>query len=89
VDCLANRASHQTLASASEQGRQQSSDGNVLWGQSTRSDTDDTLKASRQVHTQGLATKVMSGGDVKAFPRCPEEIPRELKPRRGSRRRQG
>jgi hypothetical protein len=35
----------------------------------------DTLEASRQGHTQGLAVKVMSGGDVKAFPRCPEEKP--------------
>jgi hypothetical protein len=49
----------------------------------------DTLEANRQVHTQGLAIKVMSGGDVKAFPRYPEISPRELKPKRGSRRRRG
>jgi hypothetical protein len=49
----------------------------------------DTLEASRQGHTQGLAVKVMNGGSVKAFPRCLKAIPRELKPRRGSRRRQG
>jgi hypothetical protein len=36
-----------------------------------------------------LAVKVMSGGDVKAFPRYPEKNPRELKPRRGSKRRRG
>jgi hypothetical protein len=36
-----------------------------------------------------LAVKVMSGGGVKASPRCPEKIPKELKPRRGSRSRQG
>jgi hypothetical protein len=40
VGRLASRASHQTLASASEQGRPQSSHGKVVWGQSTRSDTD-------------------------------------------------
>ena len=34
------KESHQTLASAGEQGRPESSNGNVLWGQSTRSDTD-------------------------------------------------
>jgi len=49
----------------------------------------DTLEASRQVHTQGLAVKVMSGGDVKAFPRYPKRSPRELKPRRGRKRRRG
>jgi len=36
-----------------------------------------------------LAVKVMSGEGVKALSRYPEKIPRELKPRRGSRRRQG
>jgi len=36
-----------------------------------------------------LAVKVMSGGDAKAFSRCPEKYPMELKPRRGSRSRQG
>jgi len=49
----------------------------------------DTLEANRQVHTQGLAAKVMSGGGVKAAPRYPKKNPRELKPRRGSRRRRG
>jgi hypothetical protein len=48
-----------------------------------------TLEASRKVHTQGLAAKVMRGGDVKAFPQDPEKSPRELKPRRGSKRREG
>jgi hypothetical protein len=38
----------------------------------------DTLQASRQVHTQGLAVKVMSGGSATAFPRSPERGPREL-----------
>jgi hypothetical protein len=49
----------------------------------------DTLEASRQVHTQGLAVKATSGESVKALSRYPERSPRELKPRRGSRRRRG
>jgi hypothetical protein len=39
----------------------------------------ETLKASRQVHTQALVAEVMSGGDVKASPRYPQKSPRELK----------
>jgi hypothetical protein len=48
----------------------------------------DTLEANRQVHTQGLAAEVMSGASVKALARYPERSPKELKPRRESRRRQ-
>jgi hypothetical protein len=36
-----------------------------------------------------LAVKVMSGEGAKAFSRCPEKYPKELKPGRGSRSRQG
>jgi hypothetical protein len=36
-----------------------------------------------------LAVEVMSGESVRALSRYPEKNPRELKPRRGSRRRQG
>jgi hypothetical protein len=36
-----------------------------------------------------MAVKVKSGGDAKASPRYPETSPRELKPRRGSKRRRG
>jgi hypothetical protein len=36
-----------------------------------------------------LAVKVTSGEGVKALSRHPEKDPRELKPRRGTRRRQG
>ena len=39
----------------------------------------ETLKASRQDHTQALAAEVTSGEDVKASSRYPERSPRELK----------
>jgi hypothetical protein len=39
----------------------------------------ETLEASRQGHTQGLAAKVTSGAGVKARARHPERSPRELK----------
>jgi len=35
------------------------------------------------VYSEREAGKVMSGGDVKAFPRCPEKSPRELKAQEG------
>jgi hypothetical protein len=40
MDRLVSRASHQTLASAGEQGRPGSSNGKAVWGQSAGSDTD-------------------------------------------------
>jgi hypothetical protein len=43
----------------------------------------DTLKTNRQVYSERLAAEVMSGGDVKASPRQPEESPQELKTREG------
>jgi hypothetical protein len=43
----------------------------------------DTLKAGRQEHSERLAEKVTSGGDVKASPRQPEKRPQELKAQEG------
>ena len=43
----------------------------------------DTLKAGRQVHSERSTGEVMSGGNVKAFPRQLKRSPQELKAQEG------
>ena len=49
----------------------------------------DTLEVSVRVDTQHPVAKTMSGGAVKAVPRCSETDPREMKAQEGIGRRQG
>jgi hypothetical protein len=72
-----------------EEGRQGSSDGKRLWGQSGRLGIDRYAEGWLPGSLVGFGGKVMSGGSVKAFPRCSEKSPRELKLRRGSGRWSG
>jgi hypothetical protein len=86
---LARRADVVEATSVVAVARPESSNGKVVWGQNTGSNTVDTPESSRQVHTQSLAVEVMGGGGAKASPTCSKRSPRELKPRRGARREQG
>jgi len=67
-----------------EEGRPGSSNGKVLWGQSVRLGIDRHAVGQLPRSLVGFGGKVMSGGDVKASPRCSEKGPQERKLRRGS-----
>jgi len=72
-----------------EEGRQGSSDGMRLWGQSGWLDIDRYAEGWLPGSLVGFGGKAMSGGGVKALPRCPEKSPRELNLKRGSGQRHG